>query len=367
MARANGASRELTELEVELLDLDPENPRLPEEYHNQPASTLLKYFYDNMVLEELAQSFIDNGFFVHEPLIVVPKARRRYTVVEGNRRLAALMILFRRPEAEDLTFDIDASPEDLARLRRVPCYVVQRREEVYRFLGFRHIGGIKKWGAEAKARYLIREVEDAVHSESSSPFRDVGKRVGSNAQGVRSSVTAFLILRHARDEYSINVRSLQNERFSVWQRALNAPNIRAEIGFGEPREYSEIVAALPGLNEKGLRRVLAELTPDPTTRKAVVEDSRDLTDYGRILANKRAATVLARTRDFELARSIVDEADLPKRVLRIKQECDILLQDVQSSEGSDELRNAARQLWQAVRTLWAAVKELSAEDEDDEE
>src|SRR5262249_50219495 len=269
----------------------------------------------------------DNGFFMHEPLIVVPKSGNRFTVVEGNRRLSALTILLQLPAAEEsgLSFDIEASPQQFDDLRRVPCYVVNRRDDVYSFLGFRHIGGIKKWGAEAKARYLAREVDGAVRDGSRTPFRDVGKRVGSNAQGVRNSYTALAILRYAQEEYSLSVRVLQNERFSVWQRALNSPDIRAFIRFGDPREYDEIIAALRTIDRDQLRRVVSELTPDQTTKKAIVEDSRDLTDYGRILQSERAAKTLARYRDFELARAIVDEADLPKRFLRLKQEVDVLL------------------------------------------
>src|SRR5262249_51529036 len=112
-------------------------------------------------------------------------------------------------------------------------------------------------------------------------------------------------------------------------------------------------------------RVVSELTPDQTTKKAIVEDSRDLTDYGRILQSERAAKTLARYRDFELARAIVDEADLPKRFLRLKQEVDVLLSEVKSADASEELTNAARDLWQTVRTLWAAAKALTAEGDEE--
>src|SRR5947208_2905783 len=240
MKQSEELKGELVDIPVELLDLDPQNPRLPEDVAGKSQTALLKYLYDNLVLEELAQSLVDNGFFTHEPLIVTPGPKaKRYTVLEGNRRLAALMILHGRPEAEDLTFDIEASSKILENLKTVPCYQVARREEVYRFLGFRHIGGIKKWGAEAKARYIAREVEDAIRRGSRNPFRDVGKRVGSNAQGVRNSYLALALLRHARDEFGAQIRVLQDERFGVWQRALNSPAIRKYIGLDDSREYDE--------------------------------------------------------------------------------------------------------------------------------
>src|SRR5215813_7762779 len=335
---------ELVDRDVELLDLDPHNPRLPEELNGAPQRELLRYLYENLVLDELAQSFIDNGFFMHEPLIIMPSKKGRFTVLEGNRRLAALIILHHRPEAEDLSFDIEVRKSDLARLRKIPCYEVKSRSEVYGFLGFRHIGGIKTWGAEAKARYIAREVDDAVKRGSKSPFKDVGKRVGSNTQSIRNSYIALALLRYARDEFSADVKTLQNERFGVWQRALNSPLIRDYIGFPDAREYQEIRSAVRGLKERDLKRVLSDLTPASDSKKAVVEDSRDITDYGRILSNKRAEEILSKYKDFEVARQAVDIEELPKRLERIKRECEVLLQELQNAKASDELLEAAKNL-----------------------
>src|SRR5688572_9572129 len=112
---------------IDELFLDPENPRLPEELHGASQDRLLKYLWDTAVLEELGRSFANNGFFAHEPLIVVKdkKKKNHYTVVEGNRRLAALMILHHRPEAGDLRFDVEIDADQLASLREVPCFEVQ--------------------------------------------------------------------------------------------------------------------------------------------------------------------------------------------------------------------------------------------------
>lgn len=355
---------ELVARDVDILDLDPKNPRLPEELAGKAQAALLRYLYDNLVLEELAQSFVDNGFFTHEPMIIMPSKGSRYTVLEGNRRLAALMILRGRPEAEGLSFDIEAPKGSLTRLKTIPCYQVKNREEVYQFLGFRHIGGIKTWGAEAKARYIAREVEEAVERGSSAPFRDVGRRVGSNAPGIRNSYIALKLLRYARDEFAFDARILQNERFGVWQRALNSPDIRQYIGFGDAREYEEIQQALRELHEAHLKRVLSDLTPSGDTRKAVIEDSRDITDYGRILSHPKASRMLERYKDFYVAKQIVDEADLPKRIERIKRECEILLQEVQTAQPSQELLDAAKELLGVIRAVVGAAKELSAEAEE---
>lgn len=93
--------------------LDPQNPRLPEDIQNTDSQTILIWMVENEVLDELARSMVTNGFFAHEPLIVLPaEPDGRHLVVEGNRRLAALQILTGHPVAAnaDVAFDLGAPP-----------------------------------------------------------------------------------------------------------------------------------------------------------------------------------------------------------------------------------------------------------------
>ena len=149
--------------------LDGDNPRLPERLHRGSQSELLDFLHEQGVLEELAQSYLDHGFFQHEPLIVLPTGKQgKYTVVEGSRRLAALKILHEAPEAGDTRFlGIDPTPAELERLGEVPCFRISSREEIHAYIGFRHIGGLKTWSPEAKARYVLAEVRKLVEDNKS--------------------------------------------------------------------------------------------------------------------------------------------------------------------------------------------------------
>src|SRR5262249_49337914 len=121
---------------VRQLSLDPQNPRLPESLQGGKQTEILAFFFENGALEELAQSYLDNGFFEHEPLIVQRHRKKdeRRTVLEGNRRLAALMILHGFEEAEDLSFaGIQATKRKLKDLSEIPCYEISSREEVHSF------------------------------------------------------------------------------------------------------------------------------------------------------------------------------------------------------------------------------------------
>jgi hypothetical protein len=104
-------------IRVDDLRLDPENPRLPEEVRNQPQPAILRFLFENMALEELAASFIANGYLSYEPLLVVRNSDGTSTVIEGNRRLATLKLLRRSEDADGLEFDLDS--QQLAKFEQI--------------------------------------------------------------------------------------------------------------------------------------------------------------------------------------------------------------------------------------------------------
>jgi hypothetical protein len=151
---------ESTRIKVGLLDFDPENPRFPPEVANGPIENLIERFVRDERLQEVVTSIADQGYFEGEPLLVT-KHGSRYNVIEGNRRLAALKLLTRqvavpegRPSIEEVVENADHRPTE------VPCLVFEDGTQVLRYLGFRHITGIKSWSSLQKARYLKESVQN---------------------------------------------------------------------------------------------------------------------------------------------------------------------------------------------------------------
>jgi hypothetical protein len=351
------------------LHLDAENPRLPEHLLHGDEAEILAYLFENDVLDELAESFLDNGYFEFEPLIVKKAPGAGWIVLEGNRRLAALQILLGINAAQDadLEFSLETEPsvEQLQRLRRVPCYVVADTEEVRHFLGFRHIGGLKMWSPEAKARYVSREVKrmlPVAQEKGANVFTLIGREVGSNAQGVRNPYIAIRILQYASDEFGIDVVYIQRRRFGVWVRCMNSTELRQYIGFNGARTYEEIEDGLKSLREKRLSEVVADLTPAPGERKAVLADSRDVTDYARVLVHKEAHRALRKFRDLVVARQIVDRTELPARLNRLADSLSVLLSEIEGGGAAEELLPPAERVFSHARSLRALVKGLVEEE-----
>jgi hypothetical protein len=335
------------------LQLDPENPRLPETMKSRSQPSLLENLKEHGVLDELANSFVDNGYFPTEPVIVLKKG---LTVIEGNRRIATLKILLGDPDAEGLSFpEVEIADEKQAdELRHIPCYVVDSRADVDAFLGFRHIGGLKMWGPEAKARFVVHQVDKVAADGTPKPFYAVGRQVGSNSQGMRSSYISLGILKWARDEFGLSsARTIIDRRFGVWQRLLSSSDLRNYIGFGDPVDYAEIQNAFRDLKKDRLREVLEDMIAPSPDEKPVLSDSRLATDYARVISSKRARDVLRRTRDLEAAKQVVDDENVPAKIRRLTISARVLLEGVQRAQMTEDLRLAIEDLHGVTKNMYA--------------
>lgn len=349
--------------------LDQKNPRLPESLEGAKRDAILEHLYDDASLLELIRSMIENGFFATEPLIVMPDESEedKFVVLEGNRRLGALLMIHHGPEADELqTLDelaIDYDDQDIKALEKIPCLIYRDRDSTKQFLGYRHISGLEKWGPEAKARYLLKETK-AVAGSVQRPFYTVGRQVGSNRSGVRNSVVAILILLTARDEFKLDVTEVQTERFGVWMRCLNTAETRHFIGLDEmPDEYEDALEAMDELSRDGLEEVIGHLSGGSN---AVLKDSRDATVYGQVLASERALETLRETGSLSLAKIIIERGSLDTRIRELSARVAVLKKEIESAEWSEELMSASLELFRKARALKNDVKSLKDEEEDED-
>ncbi len=355
---------ELTRIKVGDLILDPYNPRLPEELQGSDQATLFDHLYRHGALDELVESMVLNGFFHHEPLIVLPEGEGdggepgRHVVVEGNRRLAALMLIHGHDATGGAPTLTNISEEDRAELDEVACYIVADREAVRRFVGYRHIGGLKPWPAEAKARFIETEVETAADRGAARPFYQVGREVGSNAQGVRNQFLAIKLLRLLQEERGDYISHVLRYRFGVWLRCMTSTDIRTFINLGDVSEYYDVEQAVESVSAERLAEVISDLSPGPDGKAPVLNDSREVTVYGQVLRDDRARETLRRTDDLDLARQVLRTDTLPKRARGLLRQAELIRDEVVEAEDevSEEVIDVLRSVVRAVRRTIAVAE-----------
>lgn len=366
--------KSLGPISVNDLVLDPVNPRLPEKQQGGSQADILKYLDEHDVLMELVDSYLSNGFFENEPLLVIEGPAGSWVVVEGNRRAAALMRLLGTEAAQDAELTLDLSDRDvpearLEALANVPAFQLVDRSEVSRYLGFRHISGLKTWGAEAKARYLWLQVEEAAASGVKSPFYVVGRQVGSNTAGVRTAYNAFNVLRGAEHlDLPADVDYVKRHRFGVWTRLLGTANVPTYMGIANDRgaAYQEVKNRAEQLIPERTAEVLQDLKPREGKRKAVLSDSRDVTDYSDVLGNPRALEVLREYENLSLAVQVVSEGQLGDRLLALIDAVEVLTREVPrlALPTSREVASA-RELRALTRALLGVIESRAEDDDDD--
>lgn len=348
----------MTNLEIQYLDIaqlhfDSDNPRLPTELIGSSSSELAEYYYNNAVVSELVSSMLVGGFFPHEPIIVMPEVSEGgYKVVEGNRRLTALMIIHDRPEAKNLPRPTPPPTDEQKKaLEKIPSVVSSDVQQIRRFIGYRHISGPQTWSAEAKARFQEQEVENAVAEGKANPFSYVASRVGTHAQSVRQAFSALGLLKIAQSESGFDVSSIQSQRFGVWLRLMSSPEFRQYIEF-EPKttDFSEVAAALARVSVEKLQEVLSDLKGS-RQEPPILADSRNATDYGRVMMNPIARSTLRKTGDLKAAITIITKERLPDRINNVTRRIEALVAELQSLEPDPDVCHAADRLLKAAKNL----------------
>lgn len=164
------AVTEIVDIPVADLQFDPTNARLVNEGSSQQAIALALAQHQGRRLVNLAAHIVDNGLDPLTLSAVVPTGdrRKRYRVIEGNRRLLAIRAL-ETPAlvAAALTPTDQRKLTKLAQrytanpIQTVTCVLFGSEEDARVWIVNRHTGanegaGLSEWGSDEKDRYQAR-------------------------------------------------------------------------------------------------------------------------------------------------------------------------------------------------------------------
>lgn len=261
---------------------DPENPRLPKEFRGKrDEAAVIKHMLRDESLIELMKSIGQTGYSASEPLLVVPEGDK-FIVVEGNRRLAALKLLsnyelatIRQKSVKEITSEKVYSPNT------IPCIKYQNREDILDYLGYRHITGVKNWGALEKARYLQQLYNRHIATAGrENIFSVLAKMIGSRQDYVAKLLTSYALYERANDEayFGIDIEE-KNVDFSLLSTALSYENIYKFVGLSSTGDIEG--EHLDNCNFEFLFRCLY----DPEKK---IHESRELKQLSSVLGNPQA-------------------------------------------------------------------------------
>lgn len=311
------------DLPVERLFFDKDNPRLPEEIQGKNQAELLKALYRGFNLEEVGESMAQNGYFDEEPLVVIPhklprklhrvdpnkkefqafieKTDTQFTVVEGNRRLAAVKVLLDSGLRDKLR--VRHWPEVAAGIREqlevLPVIVYPKREQVVPYLGVRHIVGIQKWDSYAKARYIASLVDKG------RSLSKVEAQIGDSQGSARKNYISLKLLEQAESEFDYDTQKAKSS-FSLLMLGIGQGKIKRFLGLPTRVNDTNIEAPVEKNKLDNLENLMSWLFGDERNLP-VIKESRDITNYlSHVVESEESLKHLQRTRDLVSAYDLSD-------------------------------------------------------------
>jgi len=305
-------TEELKLVNINDINLDLENPRVPLSIRKQDSAKssdevnkdILEYLIKTGSLTELMLSIGENGFFSGEALLLIndPKNKDKYIVVEGNRRVSALKLLH-NPELATVSVNKIKEASELFEEppSQIPSIIFQDRDEILKYLGYRHITGIKNWKALEKARYMNTMYQKIKKPEmqDSAVYQEIAKSIGSQRSYVKRILEAFELYSYIeeKDFFSIPGLNDQNFHFVNLSDSLNRENIAQFLRENDGRTDDTF-------NKDNLKEwtewIFKENAEGGTRLKGT---SSDLKDLDLVLSNPKALK-LFRAKEASLSQSV---------------------------------------------------------------
>lgn len=285
----NDLPQEVTYVQVNDLLLDPLNPRFPEALKGKEQTEILQRMIDRENVTDLINSIGAQGYFQGEPLLVV-KENQKYVVVEGNRRAAAL-ILLQNPDialrkkklVQRLVEDAENKPSE------VPVLIYSDRNDILKYLGYRHVTGIKSWGPLEKARYLRMLLSSGTfdHFDEEEKYKELSRAIGSRPNYVKKLLAGLKLFDEIEhhDFYDIEGLNEQTLSFSLITTAIGYSNISQFVGLEDGQDIFQT-----NLKREKLETLTKWIFEKDSRGQTRLGESRELQNLNAVLQNENALT-----------------------------------------------------------------------------
>lgn len=355
-------AEEIKYTSIDDLFLDPLNPRLGL-YRNSKDYTqteLLDKLLD-FALEEIALSYIENGFWPQEALIIIEEeymGKKCKLVVEGNRRLAALKYLRDtkngHPPRSKWRKLVEGKPLSKQLFIKVPYLLASSRKEIAAFLGFRHVTGIKQWDAEEKAGFITQ-----LRDKEKLSFEVITKKIGSKIHTVKRHYLAYKVLSKIREEIEIIEEHDITGRFTVLYMAIDLLSAKRFLNIEELNLDEDDF--IKNINLENLRYFSIWLFGNNDV-EALVNDTREVSKFGKILECPEAIDYLKRNKkpniDLAFRKAGGDKQEIIDSIRRVSDNIEMALTQIHFFKNDEEMISAVKRAnlhWDQLMSIFKGI------------
>ncbi len=313
--RKQGKDRRVREIPLSSLRLDAENPRFAGALGKDARQKeIVNYVADTIGLSDLLSSMSQGGFYRSSPLIGIVDDES-FIIVEGNRRLAAALVLTEEPRAVSQKHRLRNYPVKKTvapSLARLPVLIASSREEVLPYLGIAHIVGNKKWDSYAKAAWAAKVAATEIYPGG---LRQIADEIGDKHRTLERMVQAYRLVTQLESNARFSAtatmkkgRGTATYPFSWVYTALGFSAIREWIGLSQETPdatiSSDIITDLDGL-DKASDLLVWMFGSQAKNRQPALTDSREISDLAAAVTDERVLSQLRRGKTLAEAQEAV--------------------------------------------------------------
>lgn len=316
--------KETTSCYLTDLHFDKRNPRFgPTQVSFSDEVKVLDYIVDTFGVEDVLSSLAVNGYFASEPLIGIKDGKdTKIHILEGNRRLAACLILARDPRAKNQKrrqdhYGIIRAKHGNKPINPVPVFIFSgphASKDLLPYLGVRHIVGSTDWDSYAKAAWVANVIETG-----DLKLADVLEMIGDDSRQSERLLSAYYFVNQLKEEgrFAPN-QSIRKGRgsnaefpFSLVYNALGYIPIAKWVGLAgkEPTNQSPI----PKGKLDNAESLMTFLCGNSTTKtQPAINDSREISKLAKAISD--SAQVMALKAGKSLEEAVVEALPAKERL-----------------------------------------------------
>ena len=294
---------------LDKLFLDPDNPRFGLQGKSASQEQILDLIVEKFGVNDVLSSLAVNGYFEAEPLVCRRIAEsEQAVVVEGNRRLAACLIIVGDGRAANqatrsVEFRALWNENGCPQIDPVPGILFDAKEQETRilsYLGVRHIAASQPWDSYAKAAWVAQIVDGR-----GLDVQTVSKMIGDQHRTINRLLEGYYLVQQLvtggnfqpKDSVRRGRGSVTEYPFSWVYTVLGYTTVRNFLNLADGSAKKDPLA-VDKLDSGGL--LLRAMFGDKSRgRNAAVQDSRQLGSLASALASHEKIRLLEQGKTLE--------------------------------------------------------------------
>lgn len=300
---ADGNNKPVDMIDLQDLELDPENPRFgTHDGRRKDQTDILDTIVGDYGIEDVISSLAVNGYFPAEPVIgIKSKSGKKFRIVEGNRRLAACLVLAGDERAKNQPKRTESYQKLQLQhhqppIKKIPVIWFNEGEspkELISYLGVRHLAASMPWDSYAKAAWIAQVVDEGQLS-----LEDISRMTGDVNRTISRLLHGFYVVSQLVQEGKFNPEAAVKKgrgsnadfAFSWVYTLLGYPYVRKWLGISDVPCPNPIPQER--LNDAGTAFVRLLGNRNAKHGNPAIDDSRQISQYAAALIDKERFELL---------------------------------------------------------------------------